>query len=221
MLQPDGRIKHIHALAHALQDASGNREFVGAATDVTSIRRAEEELRKSENYLAEAQRLTHVSSWAWQVKERDTLHLSDEWYRIYGFDPKEGMPAWEQRLQRVHPEDRDKWQTTIEQAIRERSDFDVEFRIVLPDGTLRWIHTVGHPWLSAAGELVKFVGSSMDITERKQSEQKLQAQEIELRQVLDLTPQLVAVFGPAANVFMPTAWRSITSASPSKSGCRD
>lgn len=196
MLLPNGRVKHVHALARALQDASGNREFVGAATDVTSIKRAEEELRKSENYLAEGQRLTHVSSWAWQVKERDALHLSDEWYRIYGFNPKEGMPAWEQRLQRVHPEDREKWQTTIEQAIHERSDYDVEFRIVLPDGTLKWIRTVGHPRLSTAGELVEFVGSSMDVTERKQGEQKLQAQEMELRQVLDLTPQLVAVYGP-------------------------
>ena len=66
LLLPDGRVKHVHALAHALQDASGDREFVGAATDVTSIKRAEEELRKSENYLAEAQKLTHMGSWAWQ-----------------------------------------------------------------------------------------------------------------------------------------------------------
>src|SRR5713101_2638040 len=93
-LLPDGSVKHVHALAHALQDASGNREFVGAATDVTSIKRAEEALRQSENYLAEAQRLTHTGSWVWQVAGRDALHLSDEWYRIYGFDPKQGMPTW-------------------------------------------------------------------------------------------------------------------------------
>jgi PAS domain S-box-containing protein len=195
-LLPDGSVKHVHALAHALQDAYGNREFVGAATDVTSIKRAEEELRTSEAYLAEAQRLTHLSSWAWHVNGRDALHLSDEWYRIYGFDPKEGLPAWEERLLRVHPEDREKWQTTIERAIREKSDCDVEFRILLPDGTLKWIHTVGHPRLSTAGELVEFAGSSMDITERKHAERQLQAQEMELRQMLDLTPQLVVVFGP-------------------------
>ncbi len=97
-LLPDGSVKHVHALAHALQDASGNREFVGAATDVTETKRAEEALRQSENYLAEAQRLTHTGSWVWQVAGRDALHLSDEWYRIYGFDPKQGMPTWEQRL---------------------------------------------------------------------------------------------------------------------------
>ena len=137
-----------------------------------------------------------MGSWAWSVADGSAVHLSGEWYRIYGFNPAEGAPYWEKRLERIHPEDRGKWQTTIEQAIRERSDYDVEFRIVLPDGTLKWIHTVGHPRLSPVGELVEFAGSSMDITERKQAEQKLQAQEMELRQMLDLTPQLVVVFGP-------------------------
>ena len=186
-LLPDGSVKHVHALAHALQDASGNREFVGAATDVTETKRAEEALRQSENYLAEAQRLTHMGSWVWQIAGRDALHLSDEWYRIYGFDPKQGMPAWEERLQRVHPEDRDTWQGTIERAIHEKSDYDLEFRILLPDGTFKWIHTVGHPVLSAAGELVQFVGSSMDITERKLAEQTLRESEAYLAEAQRLS----------------------------------
>ena len=186
-LLPDGSVKHVHALAHALQDASGNREFVGAATDVTETKRAEEALRQSENYLAEAQRLTHTGSWVWQVAGRDALHLSDEWHRIYGFDPKQGMPTWEQRLQRVHPEDRDTWQGTIERAIHEKSDYDLEFRILLPDGTFKWIHTVGHPVLSAAGELVQFVGSSMDITERKLAEQTLRESEAYLAEAQRLS----------------------------------
>jgi len=186
-LLPDGSVKHVHALAHALQDASGNREFVGAATDVTETKRAEEALRQSENYLAEAQRLTHTGSWVWQVAGRDALHLSDEWYRIYGFDPKQGMPTWEQRLQRVHPEDRDTWQGTIERAIHEKSDYDLEFRILLPNGTFKWIHTVGHPVLSAAGELVQFVGSSMDITERKLAEQTLRESEAYLAEAQRLS----------------------------------
>src|SRR5713101_4703229 len=71
---------------------------------------AEQSLQRSEGYLAEAQRLTHTGSWVWDVAGRDALYLSDEWYRLYGFDPEAGPPPREQRLQRIHPEDRTKWQ---------------------------------------------------------------------------------------------------------------
>jgi K+-sensing histidine kinase KdpD len=81
---------------------------------------AEETLRRTEGYLAEAQRLTHTGSWAWKVPGRDALHLSEEWYRIYGFDPEDGLSAWEKRRQRMHPEDRSKWNETTERAIREK-----------------------------------------------------------------------------------------------------
>src|SRR6266850_2305170 len=130
----------------------------------------EEKLQRSEAYLAEAQRLTHTGSWAWRVAGRDVLHVSEEWYRIYGFDPEEGMPGWEERLRRVHPEDRAKWQEAIDRAIGEKSGYQVEFRILLPDGTVKYIHTVGHPVLNASGDLAEFVGSATDITDRKRAE---------------------------------------------------
>src|ERR1700688_2999015 len=124
----------------------------------------EEKLQRSEAYLAEAQRLTHTGSWAWGVAGRDALHLSEEWYRIHGFDPEQRPPGWQERLQRVHPEDRAKWQEAIERAIVEKLGYEVEFRILLPDGSVKHIHTVGHPVLNASGDLVEFVGSSTDIT---------------------------------------------------------
>ena len=155
-----------------------------------------EERKLAEFYLEEAQRLAHMGSWVWQVAGRDKLHLSEGWYRIYEFDPKLGMPGWEERLQRVHPEDRGRWQGTIERAIQERSDYDVEFRILLPDGTIKWVQTVGHPIFNTDGGLVHFIGTSMDVTERKAAEERIRGQEVELRQMLDFTPQLVAVFGP-------------------------
>src|ERR1700730_13607457 len=132
----------------------------------------EEKLQRSETYSAEAQRLTHTGSWAWRVAGRDVLHVSEEWYRIYGFDPEKGMPAWEERLRRVHPEDRAKWQGAINRAIGEKSDYEVEFRILLPDGTVKYVHAVGHPVLNASGDLMEFVGSAMDITERKRAEEE-------------------------------------------------
>jgi PAS domain S-box-containing protein len=131
----------------------------------------EEKLQRSEAYLAEAQRLTHTGSWAWRVAGRDALHLSEEWYRIYGFDPENGPPAFEEYLQRTHPEDRAEWQGALDRAIAEKSDYEVELRILLPDGSVKHIHTVGHPVLNASGDLVQFVGSSTDITERKRAEQ--------------------------------------------------
>jgi PAS domain S-box-containing protein len=131
----------------------------------------EEKLQRSEAYLAEAQRLTHTGSWAWRVAGREALHLSEEWYRIYGFDPENGPPAFEQLLQRTHPEDRAKWKGAIDRAIDRKSDYEVEFRILLLDAATKYIHTVGHPVLNASGDLVQFVGSSTDITERKRAEQ--------------------------------------------------
>jgi PAS domain S-box-containing protein len=155
--------------------------------EMVERRRAEEALRRSESYLAEAQRLTHTGSWVWQVAGRDAVHLSEEWYRIYGFDPEEGMPGWEKRLQRVHPEDRAKWQATINRAICEKSEYEVEFRILLPGGTVKHIHTVGHPVLNAAGDLTEFVGSATDITERKRAEDALRQAQADLAHVSRVT----------------------------------
>jgi PAS domain S-box-containing protein len=101
------------------------------------------------------------------------LHLSEEWYRIYGFDPENGPPAFEVRRQRTHPEDRAKWQAAIDRAIAEKSDYEVEFRILLPDGSVKHIHSVGHPVLNPSGNLLQFVGSSTDIMERKLAEEAL------------------------------------------------
>src|SRR6266852_4769868 len=140
----------------------------------------EEKLQQSEAYLAEAQRLTHTGSWAWRVAGGDAVHLSEEWYRIYGFDPENGPPALEERRQRTHPEDRAKWQGVIDRAIAEKSEYEVDFRILLPDGSVKHIHTVGHPVLNGSGDLVQFVGSSTDITERKHAEEALRQAQTDL-----------------------------------------
>ncbi len=195
LLLPDGRVKHVHALAHVVQDASGNREFVGAGIDVTERKRAEQALGQSEAYLAEAQRLSQTGSWAWSP-DQDITYWSEQCYRVLSFDPQDGLPQFEQFLQRLHPDDQPGFRELIQTAIREKSEWEADYRIVHPDGPVRDIHVVGHPVLSTSGHLIEFVGTVIDVTERKRAEEELRRSEMELRQMLDFTPQLVAVFGP-------------------------
>jgi PAS domain S-box-containing protein len=162
-LQEARRLGDQRRVAEALE-----RRVAERTSQLTAVN---EELRRSERYLAEAQRLTHTGSWAWRVAGGDALHVSEEWYRIYGFDPEEGMSAWEKRLQRLHPEDRAKWQRAVDRAIREKSDYEVEVRVLLPGGMVKYIHIVGHPVLNASGDVAQFVGTSMDISASKRAEE--------------------------------------------------
>src|SRR5216684_2619042 len=129
-----------------------------------------EQLQRSEAYLAEAQRLSHTGSWAFNTRE--PVYWSEENFRIWGFNPQQGLPNRESVLQRIHPEDRDRVIEHVQKAVRERGDYDVEFRIVLPGGTVKHIHGLGHPVFSASGELIEVVGTQLDVTERKRAEEE-------------------------------------------------
>jgi PAS domain S-box-containing protein len=195
LLMPDRSVKYLHVVAQAFEHAPGELEFVGAVTDITAAKQAGEALRQSESYLAEAQRLTHTGSGVWSVPGWEPLYLSEEWYRIYGFEPKQGPSVWEDRLHRMHPDDQAKVQEAKDRATKEKSDYEVDHRIVLPDGTVKYTHTVGHPVLNASGEVEQFVCTMMDVTAVKEAEDKIRESEGELRQILDLAPQYVGVLG--------------------------
>ena len=194
---PEGTTRYMYGIGRPLVNPSGDiDEFLGAVTDVTAAKQADEALRRSESYLAEAQRLTRTGSGAWSVPGWDALYLSEEWYRIYGFDPRQGLGAWKDRLQRIHPEDLAKVQEAKDRATKEKSDYEVDHRIVLPDGTVKYTHTVGHPVLNASGDVEQFVCTMMDVTAAKQAEDAIRQSENELRHILDFGPQQVAVLGP-------------------------
>jgi PAS domain S-box-containing protein len=168
LLMSDGSVKHVHVVAHAERNESGEIEFVGAVMDVSDRKRAEEALRRSEGYLAEAQKLTHTGSWARNVAtSHSCVYWSKENYRLFGFDPERGRPSDEALYQRIHSEDRDRVRREVFlEGMAEGSHFDVEFRIVFPDGAIKHLHVVGHPVLNESGNLVEFVGTTMDITEQ-------------------------------------------------------
>jgi len=167
-------------------------EYEGAAfnvaivRDITERKRAEEALRRSESYLAEAQRLTHTGSWATDPTT-GPLYWSEELYRIFGLDPQEGIPTRSRALERIHPEDRDKFIEAFNRGIREKIDVEVDYRIVLPDGTIKFVHGIGRPVHSANGELVEIVGTTIEITERKRAEDALRRSEAYLSEAQRLT----------------------------------
>jgi PAS domain S-box-containing protein len=166
LLMPDGRVKHIHALAHATQDVSGNREFVGAVTDITDQKRAEESLRASEAILAEAQRLSKTGSCAWNVITGEQT-WSEEHYRILGYDTSI-KPTLELIRDRVHPDDLQVWQQAIARSVEE-GRIDFEHRLLMPDGSVKHLHVVADG-VQKDGKLVELIGTARDITERKKAE---------------------------------------------------
>jgi PAS domain S-box-containing protein len=168
---PDGGKRYVSVSGLPVFDNSGRFiGYRGVGRHITERKRAEEALRRSEAYLAEAQRLSHTGTLAFNATA--PVYWSEESYRIWGLDPLQGLPNRETVLQRIHPDDRERVNLETEEAVRQKRDFALEFRILLPDETLKYIESIGRPFFSADGEFLEMVATYVDVTERKRAQEE-------------------------------------------------
>lgn len=194
LLMPEGRLKYLHVVGKTDRCESGSIEVIGAVMDVTARKETEVELRRSKAHLTNAQRLSRTGSVGMEVNA-NRMFWSEESARIYGYPP-ETEPTPDLILRRAHPDDVGLLKDVLDRAAQGGIDFDFEHRLLMPDGSIKHIYNLSHCLKDETGN-EEVVGAIMDITERKAAEARIREQEIEVRQMLDLAPQYVAVFGPA------------------------
>jgi PAS domain S-box-containing protein len=215
----DGEYRWFLKRAFPLFDRAGRvLGWYGGNIDIHDLKQAEEKLRRIENYLSEGQRLSHTGSWAWSVKTKENLFWSKEQYRIYGFDPETESGQYGAARERIHPADLPAFDEKLDRAIQEQNDFEIHYRIVLPDGEMKHIQSLGHPVLSNSGELVEYIGTTMDVTEQvkaraalEEAFSKLKQSEASLRMIIDTIPTLAWSSEPDGSVeFVNRRWSNYT-----------
>jgi PAS domain S-box-containing protein len=151
----------------------GRDTYLGTAWDITESKRAEEELKQMSQILTEGQKIAHLGSFEYVAATRETV-WSEEEYRIYGLDPAGPSPAYDVMLAKcIHPDDAALLHETFTKAMQIRSVYELEHRIVRPDGSVRWVYDRAHPYFDEKGMLLRYMGATLDITERKLKEEEL------------------------------------------------
>ena len=194
----DGQYRWHHARGEPLRDKEQHIiQWYGLTIDIDERKKAEDQLRRSEAYLAEAERLNHSGGWAVNRKgERTIVYWSEESYRIFGRDPLQGMPTRDWVWQQIHPDDRSGLREEADAALSEKRDYVAAFRILLPDGTIKYLESNARHLFSANGELLEIMGTFVDVTERKRAQEALRESERSLRSAIDGIAGLVAIMAP-------------------------
>ena len=184
----DGTRVHVSIISGPVSVSGSQISEYVIYRDITERKRAEQRLRESEAYLAEAQRLSRTGSWAWNLETGDIRYWSEECFRILGFDPARRLPNFDEFLTRVYPEDRAFVKDRFEQAVRAKKDFELQYRVADPTAGIRDIRAIGHAVFGPSAELVEFVGTVIDVTERKRAEEARQKSERNLAAIINTIP---------------------------------
>ena len=171
IVRPCGEVRYVRCVGVPMVDQGTFKGFVGTAMDITEQEELTQQLRRRQAYLSEAQRLSHTGSFGWSVGS-GKINWSDETFRIFEYD-EETEPTLELVLQRTHPDDKALIQELIDRACRDGKDFDVEHRLLLPNGSVKNVHVVAHALRDASGN-IEFVGAVMDVTQAKQARAALE-----------------------------------------------
>ena len=202
-----GEVHWLHSRGRLFKDERGAAvRMTGSLADITQRKRAEEALRRSEGYLTEAQRLGRAGSWAWNVRSEQLTHFSEEAYRVVGFDPQAGLPSTEALRERIHPGDRARHESVVSRALREGKDFETNFRVCLPDFTLKYLHGVGRPVFNASGEIVEVVGTLRDVTEHRRADEALRQSEEQWKAVFEHNPTMYFMVDAAGAIVSVNAF---------------
>jgi len=181
----DGAYRWFHVRGHPRRDSEGRviRWYL-LLSDIDERKQAEEKLRRSEADLLDAQRLSHTGSYKHDVIS-GTVTSSPESYRTWGTSPDDDTSNLEFWLSRMHPEDRGRFRELYERCVAEKTAYEADFRIVLPDGTIKYQHSIGHPVLNELGDLVEYVGATTDITEQVTARAELERAFEEIKRLKD------------------------------------
>jgi PAS domain S-box-containing protein len=171
-IRKDGGMLWTRVNAKFVQWGANAPMFLVSSEDITQRKEAEEAVRRSEAYLQEAQRLGHIGSWAQDVST-GAMTASPEMIRIFGLDPENDQLTAGLTRESVHPDDRAFADKVVQRGASSRADFEIEHRIVRPDGAIRHVHSVSHPVFGEDGALIEYIGTVMDVTDRRQSEEAL------------------------------------------------
>src|SRR5579862_8890788 len=171
IVRPDGEIRYVRCVGIPVVEDGVFQGFRGTTIDVTAQELLTQELRREQAYLAEAQSLAHIGSWATNLETGEVHHRSDETARLHGFDPREGLIPLERYFDTLHEDDKRDVMSALQNAVRAGVDYDIQgFRICLPDGTVRFLRTIGHH--NPSRGIGEYFGITMDITERKRAEEE-------------------------------------------------